>query len=434
VDEKVDVLIIGAGILGAATALELSKRGQRTLTVEKLSDAGMGSTSNSCAIIRTHYSTREGVAMAHESSFYWKDWASYLEADDEKGLARFINCGCVMIKPSHFDLDRLLGYYRELGVAFEDWDLETLRKKQPLYDHHSHWPPRRPEDEHFFDEPGGQIRGAVFTPSGGYVSDPQLATHNLRRAAEAKGARFLFNAEIAEVRRAGGRVAGVTLEDGRTIDAPVVLNAAGPHSFKINRMAGIEEGMRIKTRALRHEVHVVPSPEGFDFERDGCLTSDGDVATYFRPELGNTILFGSEDPECDLKEWVDPDDFNRDVTEAQWKAQAYRLAKRMPRIGIPSRPKGIVDLYDVSDDWIPIYDKSDLPGFYLAVGTSGNQFKNAPVVGEMMAELIVACEHGHDHDAEPVTIKGRYTRLELSAGFYSRRREINRDSSFSVMG
>jgi len=38
--------------------------------------------------------------------------------------------------------------------------------------------------------------------------------------------------------------------------------------------------------------------------------------------------------------------------------------------------------------WIPIYDKSDLPGFYLAIGTSGNQYKNAPEVGKMMAELI----------------------------------------------
>ena len=37
----------------------------------------------------------------------------------------------------------------------------------------------------------------------------------------------------------------------------------------------------------------------------------------------------------------------------------------------------------------------------MAVGTSGNQFKNAPVAGELMAELIGRCQEGHDHDAEP---------------------------------
>ncbi len=433
--EKPDVVIIGAGIIGSAICFELAKRGHRPLCLDKLPGAGMGSTVNSCGLIRTHYSTRDGVAMAYEGSFYWKDWPGYLEVDDERGLARFVNNGCVMIEPESFDFDRLFRFYRELGVEYEEWDLDTLRQRIPIYDHGAFWPPRRPEDERFWDSPRGKVRGAVFTPSGGYVNDPQLATHNLQRAAEAKGGRFQFGAEVSQIRRRGGRVAGVTLRNGDSYDTPVVVNAAGPHSFVINRMAGVEQGMRIRTRALRHEVHVVPSPEGFDFGRDGLVTLDGDTGAYCRPEVGNSILLGSEDPECDPREWVDdPDDYNRQLTDAQWKAQVYRLARRIPSLGIPSRPKGVVDLYDVADDWIPIYDRSDLPGFYLAIGTSGNQFKTAPPVGRLMAELIEATEGGRDHDADPVSSECRYTGVSLSAGFYSRRREINRDSSFSVMG
>ena len=193
--------------------------------------------------------------------------------------------------------------------------------------------------------------------------------------------------------------------------------------------------MKIKTKALRHEVHHVPSPPGFDFENDGYHTSDGDNSSYFRPETGNSILIGSEDPECDPREWIaDPDIFNRDITHAQWKAQVYRLAKRIPDLPIPNQPRGLVDLYDVSDDWIPIYDKSDLGGYYMAIGTSGNQFKNAPVAGHLMAELIDACERGHDHDNDSVKVKCVYTGLTLDAGFYSRLREINPNSSFSVNG
>ena len=112
------------------------------------------------------------------------------------------------------------------------------------------------------------------------------------------------------------------------------------------------------------------------------------------------------------------------------------VPSRAPDAGppIPNERKGIVDLYDVSDDWIPIYDCSDLAGFYMAVGTSGNQFKNAPVVGHLMAELIDKVEHGHDHDRDPVKVETRYTGVQLNAGFYSRRREINPASSYSVNG
>ena len=69
----------------------------------------------------------------------------------------------------------------------------------------------------------------------------------------------------------------------------------------------------------------------------------------------------------------------------------------------------MVDLYDVSDDWIPIYDRSDLDGFYMAVGTSGNQYKNAPRCRRMMAELIERCENGQDHDRDPVQYNAVYT-------------------------
>jgi sarcosine oxidase subunit beta len=228
---------------------------------------------------------------------------------------------------------------------------------------------------------------------------------------------------------------GVTLKDGTKIDAPVVVNVAGPHSYVINRMAGVEESMNIKTQPLRHEVHHVPSPEGFNFEKEGKHTSDGDNAIYFRPEAGNTILVGSEDPECDEKVWVDnPDEFDRNVTDAQWKAQVYRLAKRIPALPVPNQPRGIVDLYDVSTDWLPIYDKSDLGGFYMAIGTSGHEFKNAPPVGYMMSELIHQVENGQDHDNDPVRYNAVYTGLELNIGFYSRNRAINPESSFSVNG
>ncbi|MGQ0601580.1 MAG: NAD(P)/FAD-dependent oxidoreductase [Anaerolineales bacterium] len=441
-----DIIIIGAGVLGCAISFELAKKGYAVVNIEKNPAAGAGSTSNSCAIVRATYSTYPGVAMAYECFHYWKDWANYVGDHDEQGLARFINCGSVVLKTKGHKWEQILKLYREIGVPHEEWTVAQLVQRIPIYSDKNFYPPTRPEDTAFWNEPSAELSGAVFTPGAGYVNDPILTTHNLQRAAEAHGARFLFGRTVTEVRRDLGRVRGagfshapkvrgVTLDGGEQIDAPVVVNVAGPHSFVVNRLAGVEAGMKIKTRALRHEVHLVPSPAGFDFERDGIHCSDGGSGIYMRPEVGNTILVGSSDPACDMREWItDPDNFNREVTEAQWKAQVYRLAKRIPNLGIPNEKTGFADLYDCADDWIPIYDQSDLPGFYMAVGTSGNQFKNAGPVGYSMAELIDRCERGHDHDREPVVVKQRYTGLDINLGFFSRNREINTQSSFTVSG
>jgi sarcosine oxidase subunit beta len=228
-------------------------------------------------------------------------------------------------------------------------------------------------------------------------------------------------------------VAGVTLKEGIQLDAPIVINIAGPHSYIINRMADVEDGMNIKTKALRQEVCHVPAPDGIEYQKQGTLISDGDIGCYSRPETGNHILVGSEDPECDTPEWVDPDNYNMNFTE-QWTAQVMREAQRIKGLTVPNQRQGVVGLYDVSDDWIPIYDKSDLPGFYMAVGTSGNQYKNAPVVGVMMADLIEKVEAGHDHDKDPIQFHMKYTDRIFNVGFFSRLREINEDSSFSVIG
>ncbi len=429
-----DAIVIGAGVIGAATALALARLGWRVLDIDRLPASGYGSTSGSCAIIRPYYSTVDGSAIAYESHFYWSDWANFLAAEDERGLARYVNCGCLVMKTDgNKHLKPVIAIMEEIGCPYEELTAEQVRERLPILTTDSFGPPKRPDQPGFGESNGQVLGGAVFFPKGGYVTDPQLSAHNLQRAAEKAGAEFRFNVTVEEILQDKGRVSGVRLSNGERVAAPVVVNVAGPHSYKVNRMAGVEQGMAIKTRALRHEVAHVPSPKGFDFEHQGCVVSDSDTAAYLRPEHGNHILIGSEDPECDPKEWVDPDDFDRNFTD-QATILAMRAAQRVTGLPIPNVMKGVVELYDVTDDWIPIYDKSDLPGFYMAVGTSGNQFKNAPIAGEMMAALIAACEDGQDHDKDPVDFHLRHISRDVSIGFYSRRRQINPNSSFSVLG
>src|SRR3712207_3669571 len=161
--KKVDAVIIGAGVIGAATAYELSRKGYRTLNIDKLPASGYGPTSASCAIVRAHYSSWDGVAMAYEGFFYWKDWANYLETADEAGLARYVDCGTVLLKSKTGHHEKVLEHYRDIGVEFEEWDNDTLRGRMPIYDQHAYWPPKRPEDEAFWQPSDEELDGAVFT-------------------------------------------------------------------------------------------------------------------------------------------------------------------------------------------------------------------------------------------------------------------------------
>ena len=432
--ESYDAAIIGAGVIGAAVAYELSKRGYKTINVDMLPEAGYGSTSNSCAIIRVHYSTLGGTALAYSGYFYWKHWRDYLQTEDESGFAKFHDTGCLIMKTDgNGQLKNVLTHVEALGIPHEHWDQQQILEALPVYDLRCFSPPKLLHDEGFGEPTGGEIHGGVFFPTAGYISDPKLSAHNLQRAAEANGGRFIFRKRVIEIPVNQGKVQGLVLDDGTRIHAPIVVNVAGPHSYKINALAGADSDMRITTRAVRQEVVHLPSPPEFNFGENGIVVSDNDIGVYCRPEIGNNVLAGSEDPECDPRETVDPDDFSRDFTD-QSTAQALRMAQRMPSMGIPSKMSGVVDLYDVTEDWIPIYDKSCIDGFYMACGSSGNQYKNAPVAGKLMASLIEYCEGGNDHDRNPLQFPLENVDHIFDAATVSRLREVNPDSSFSVLG
>ena len=429
-----DAIIIGAGIIGCCIAVELSRRGWKTLNIDRLPAAGYGSTSYSCAIIRTHYSTFTGTAMAYEGFHIWRKWSDYLGVTDENGMAEYRQTGCLALKTEgNNDLASVCEHSEALDIPTENWTNRQIIDRYPFLDLSKYAPAKLPDHPNFGEPTGGELKGAVYFPLAGYVNDPQLAAHNAQRAAEAKGAEFQFNAEMTEIRQEKGRVSGITLRDGKQINAKVVVNVGGPHSTKINALAGVDNDMNITSQALRQEVAYIPSIPGFDFEKNGFIFTDEDLGCYAKPEVGNKMAVGSQNPECDPDDYVDYDDFNENLTN-QAQAQIYRLAQRMPTLGIPGHLSGAVACYDQTPDWIPIYDKTRLGGYYMAVGTSGNQFKNAPVAGAVMAELIEACENGRDHDTNPINYHLKNINQTIDLSFFSRKRSINKESSFSVLG
>ena len=442
--DTADVVVIGAGVIGCSIGYELAREGYSVMVLDQGPAAGHGSTSASSAIVRFNYSTYAGVAVAWEGLGIWTDWREHLQGDDDGSLARFVQTGALCLDSPDIDPPKILAHFDTVGIPYQIWDADTIRQRIPQLDPARFYPPKPVDSDEFFDDPDGEL-GGFWTPDAGFIDDPTFATHNLMVAAQRLGAGFRFRTAVAGIRTAGGRVTGVDLADGSHVDAPVVVNAAGPFSSRLNALAGVLDDFTISTRPLRVEVHQFTAPPGYgaglvpqadpDALPIGPLLADLDTGHYSRGTLTGEIIVGGVEPACDPMHWVDdPDQVSPALSQQVYRAQSYRAARRMPDLTVPNTPRGIVGVYDVTDDWIPIYDRTALPGFYVAIGTSGNQFKNAPLVGVFLTEIITACENGRDHDVTPVTVTLPRTGNRVDLSTYRRTRPITASSSFTVMG
>jgi glycine/D-amino acid oxidase-like deaminating enzyme len=427
-----DVVVVGAGVVGASVAFELTKAGYGVVVVDKAPGVGHGSTSASSAVVRFNFSTAAGVAAAWESRACWESWPDHLGLPAGHDFARYVRTGLAMLDVDVAPRRSYLPLFDAAGIPYEEWDAATLAARVPGIDVGRYWPPKRVDDDAFWADTEATL-GAVYTPDGGYVNDPQLAAQNLAAAAVARGAEFRLGRGVVGVDRDADRVTAVRLADGERLGCAIVVNAAGPWSSRVNALAGVGGDFTVRLRPMRQEVHHVPAPKAL--RANGICFADMDLGTYVRPERGGSLLVGGTEPACDPMPWLDdPDAVNPNPTQAVFEAQVTRAARRLPELAVPNRAKGVAGVYDVADDWTPIYDQTDLPGFYVAIGTSGNQFKNAPVVGRFLAAIVDQVENGLSHDEHPVRLRAPHTGAEIDLAAFSRRRPLNSGSSGTVMG
>ena len=92
-----DVIVIGAGVIGASVAFHLAQLGAKRVLVLDRTQIGAGTTSQSSGILRTHYSVRENVAMAKESWKVFTDFANYL--GDAEAASGLVKCGYLIAAP-----------------------------------------------------------------------------------------------------------------------------------------------------------------------------------------------------------------------------------------------------------------------------------------------------------------------------------------------
>ena len=423
-------IVIGAGVIGCSIAFEMAAKGYEVISVDKAQGPGQGSTSASSAVVRFNYSTFDAVALAWESFHCWKNWPQHLGEKQER-YSKIIDVGVVMLDAPVISGEKTSQLFESVGIPYEVWGSSDLSKNITGIDAGKYWPPKRLDDEAFWEDAEESL-GAIFTPNGGYIDDPLLATENLAQAAITAGVTFRFKSKVTAILKEGNKVIGVEVDGNEKILADIVINAGGPWSNRINELAGVGQDFTISVKPMRQEVHQINTPMNL---LPGPIIGDLDLGIYMRSTPTGSTLIGGTEPECDQLDWVDDvEAVNLNRTKELFEAQVTRAARRLPALKIPNSPSGIAGIYDVAADWTPIYDRTDLDGFFVAIGTSGNQFKNAPMVGKLMTELIEAVRAGKDHDIDPVKVRAERTGNEINLGAFSRKRAFNADNTGTVMG
>jgi sarcosine oxidase subunit beta len=432
--KRMRAAIIGGGIIGCSIAYSLTRKGIDVTVIDRLGAVGHGSTSASSAIIRCFYSVPEMIAVANEGAKTWLNWPDFIGPINDD-LISFERPGMLFIPPVvDASTDTTVMEMRRLGIRVEFLSGSELKTRFPFLETSSLYPPRRHDDENFFVLSGNPISGAIYEADAGYVVSPGLAALNFRSAGEREGVAFLMGREVITIGHEDSGTYTLQLSDGSVSECDILINAAGPHSAVINKMAGVT--LPLTTKPLRQEVHAIDNPLFNAGESSGVpIVGDMESGVYWRPDRADQdLIIGSTEPECDELEWIDdPDNYETNLTERWWQNQSYRLMKRFPQVRqTPAR--GIAALYDVTvDDWYPIVDRTDRPGYFICIGTSGSSFKTSPVLGQLLADIIEFNINGHDSDQESFDFKLAYTGHSVNATFLSRNRG-NLNSSGTVMG
>src|SRR5439155_7715770 len=222
---------------------------------------------------------------------------------------------------------------------------------------------------------------AALEAEAGYVEAVQVV-HSFADAARREGADIRLGVEVKSVSREKDRIVGVETNEGRYQSQSLIL-ATGPWAAQL----GTNIGLKLPVQACRTQVALFRRPP--DSGRRGLVYGDFVHGVYFKPTHGEMIHAGSLAGE-ELKDPVDPDDYNEAADGAWLPVVWQRLSRRYPAMHRGYGRGGFGALYGITPDWHPVLDRlPGLEGAYCAVGFSGHGFKMSPIVGQLMAEFVL---------------------------------------------
>jgi sarcosine oxidase subunit beta len=358
VRDVADVVVIGAGVMGASVAYHLARAGvQRVIVVEKRFLAA-GATGKSAGLVRMHYDNEPESTLAWISFDYFRNWPEVVG-----GHCDFRRTGFLRLVPAEFEdsLQANVAMQQRIGINMRVISGEDVSEIVPSYC----------TDD--FDI-------AVYEPDSGYA-DPTSTTSALIDGARQMGARLFQETTVTGIRAKSGRISEVETDRGM-ISTCIVVNTAGAWAAEIGAMVGVE----LPVQGWRDELLYLQRPP--DLAGSHPAVVDDINGQYFRPETGQLMLVGPWGLGEEEEIGVDPDNYREWVDDRFILGMSQRLVRRIPGMSNGAVVRGEAGCDGLSPDKHSIIDQVGPEGFYVAVGHSGTGFKIAPAVGACLAELI----------------------------------------------
>jgi sarcosine oxidase subunit beta len=349
--EKVDVLIIGAGIIGASCAFRLSEQGMKVAVLEAQNAPAMGSTAFSGAGVRVQFTEEVNIRLSWESIQEYQHFPDLYGED-----AGYRPIGYLLLVPperwaAHLESVKL---QQQLGVPVNVLSVEEAQSVIA------------------FDP--ANLAGATYGPADGII-DPHSITLTYLRLAKARGATSYMGAPLTSAKRVGN-IWHVETPKG-TFEAEYLVNAAGAWAGEVAKRAGLE----VPVYPVKRNVYATAPTT---WEHRYPLTIDFTSGLWLRSE-GRRILFGRSNPH-------EPPGFTTGI-DWEWFEQTIGVGlERFEWLGETGLDRQACwwGYYEVTPNHNPILGRMPTVENWINVaGFSGHGVQQAPAIGRLIAEEIL---------------------------------------------
>lgn len=357
-----DIVIMGGGVMGSATAYYLSKadRRLRIAVVEPDPTYARASTTLSLANARIQFSLAENIRISQYTLSVLDSFETDMVVDDRKPHIALRPEGNLFLidKAAQPHAEKSFKLQKSLGCHVDWWTPEQIKCKYPLY------------------EPGHNTAAGTFGSKDGHF-DAYAFLMGYKACAIHQGAEYIKD-KVTEVTTGGGRVEGVRLGSGEELVSKIVVNCTGAWAQQVAATAGVA----LPVEPVKRQVFVLDPRVKPDRPLPLTILPSG---LYFRSETGSLIVLGkslAEDPVGFDFTWDD-----KRFMDLLWP----ELARFVPSFDTLKLVRGWAGLYAVNrlDGNAIVGEWPKLKGFYLANGFSGHGLQQAPAVGRYLSELIL---------------------------------------------
>jgi len=351
-----DIVILGAGVMGASIAFHLANRKAGKIVVIDKDHVGRGGSGRSSALVRMHYSFPPEVQLALISLRMFQNWQEVTGQPGDFRKTGFVR----IVHPNETARLKLnVKMQRSLGASIDLIDKHDLHDLEPDWN---------------VDE----VELAAYEPDSGYGDGAGVAGDFLT-AARDLGATYLSRTQASAFVVESGLVRGVITDRG-SISSPLVICATGPWTRPLFRQAGCD----LPIECEYHQVAILRNAP--DMKGGGCACIDSVTATYFRSDAHDKFLVG----DFYGKRPIDPDDFPQRASDESLEDIIERACRRVPKLARAEVMRGVTGVYDMTPDSRPLLGEiPEIAGLYVCAGFSGMGFKISPAIGLVMSELVL---------------------------------------------